>query len=104
MILLPWDDYLSPGLFFLQCFKAVLLDQVFVLPCKGLKEPYVPIPGKRVVGDLHGLIKKHRPALIHLVDNASARHCESDFRKSLGLCRGNGFARMTHPLQTLIFA
>jgi hypothetical protein len=68
---LPVGGYLSPG---------------FILPYSGSSgcywngcsfcpetaedNPYLPVPAARAVSDLHGLIAKTKPVLLHLLDNS----------------------------------
>jgi len=97
--LFPLDEYLSPGVVLpYSASSGCYWNKCSFCPEKAEGNPYVPIPGKRVVGDLHGLIKKHRPALIHLVDNAiSPALLKVISENPLGVS-WYGFARMTHPL------
>ena len=96
---LPLNDYLSPG--FVLPYSAssgCYWNRCSFCPERAEGNPYVPIPGKKVIGDLQGLIKGHRPALVHLVDNAiSPALLKAISDNPLG-APWYGFARMTHPL------
>jgi radical SAM superfamily enzyme YgiQ (UPF0313 family) len=95
----PLDDYLSPGAVLpYSASSGCYWNKCSFCPERAEGNPYVPIPGKKVMGDLQGLIRRHRPALIHLVDNAiSPALLKVISENPLGV-PWYGFARMTHPL------
>jgi radical SAM superfamily enzyme YgiQ (UPF0313 family) len=68
---LPLGDYLSPGLILpYSASSGCYWNKCSFCPERAEKNPYAPIPVGRVVADLQLLIRKHRPSLVHLVDNA----------------------------------
>jgi hypothetical protein len=95
----PLDDYLSPGRVLpYSASSGCYWNKCSFCPEKAEGNPYVPIPGKKVIGDLQGLIRRHQPALIHLVDNAiSPVLLRAISENPLG-APWYGFARLTHPL------
>jgi len=95
----PLDDYLSPGgVLPYSASSGCYWNKCSFCPERAEGSPYVPIPGKKVIGDLQGLIQRHQPALVHLVDNAiSPALLKVISENPLGV-PWYGFARMTHPL------
>ena len=96
---LPMGEYLSPGpILPYSASSGCYWNTCSFCPERAEKNPYIPIPAKKVVADLQTLIKKHRPSLIHLVDNAiSPTLMKAISENPLG-APWYGFARMTHPL------
>jgi len=96
---LPLNDYLSPGgVLPYSASSGCYWNKCSFCPERAEGSPYIPIPGKKVIGDLQGLIQRHQPALVHLVDNAiSPALLKVISENPLGV-PWYGFARMTHPL------
>jgi hypothetical protein len=95
----PLDDYLSPGLVLpYSASSGCYWNKCSFCPERAEGNPYVPIPGKKVIGDLQELIRRHRPALIHLVDNAISPALLKVISENPLDAPWYGFARMTHPL------
>ena len=99
MILFPWANTCLQGLVLpYSASSGCYWNTCSFCPERAEKNPYIPIPAKKVVADLQNLIKKHRPSLIHLVDNAiSPTLMKAISENPLG-APWYGFARMTHPL------
>ncbi len=93
------DEYLSPGgVLPYSASSGCYWNRCSFCPERAEGNPYVPIPGKKVIGNLQGLIQRHRPSLIHLVDNAiSPALLKAMSENPLG-APWYGFTRMTHPL------
>lgn len=67
----PVDDYLSPG--FILPYSASSgchWNKCSFCPEKAEKNRYLPVPEKKVLNDICTLAQKHKPALLHLLDNS----------------------------------
>jgi hypothetical protein len=96
---LPLDEYLSPGhILPYSASSGCYWNKCSFCPERAEGNPYVPISGEKVIGDLQGLIKRHRPALIHLVDNAISPALLRVISENPLDAPWYGFARLTHPL------
>ena len=63
--------YLSPG--FILPYSAssgCYWNRCSFCPEKAEGNPYEPVPVEKVITDIHGLARRTKPALVHLLDNA----------------------------------
>ncbi|WP_366919046.1 radical SAM protein [Geobacter sp.] len=68
---LPLDDYLSPGLILpYSAASGCWWSRCSFCPERAEGNPFRPAPLSRVRSELRVLTEKHRPALLHLLDNA----------------------------------
>jgi radical SAM superfamily enzyme YgiQ (UPF0313 family) len=96
---LPMGEYLSPGpILPYSASSGCYWNTCSFCPERAEKNPYIPIPAKKVIADLQNLINKHRPSLIHLVDNAISPALMKAISENPLEVPWYGFARMTHPL------
>lgn len=69
--LLPLADYLSPGLVLpYSAAGGCWWNRCSFCPERAEGNPYRPVPVTRALAELRTLVERHRPALIHLLDNA----------------------------------
>ncbi|MBN1904686.1 MAG: radical SAM protein, partial [Deltaproteobacteria bacterium] len=69
--LFPVNEYLSPG--FILPYSAssgCWWQKCQFCPERAEGNPYIPIPPDTVLDDLASLIEKHRPSMVHILDNA----------------------------------
>jgi hypothetical protein len=67
----PLENYLSPG--FILPYSAssgCFWNKCSFCPETAEGSPYIPVPASRAMRELGGLIKKKKPVLVHLLDNA----------------------------------
>ncbi len=68
---LPLNDYLSPGLVLpYNASTGCYWNKCSFCPEKAESNPYLPMPVKRVMEEISGLVVRTKPALVHLLDNA----------------------------------
>ena len=100
----PIKEYIAPG--FILPYSAstgCYWNQCSFCPEKAEENPYHAIPPDKVIADLHLLVQKHQPVLIHLLDNALAPSVMQTLSMhSLGV-PWYGFARITRHLTDLEF-
>jgi radical SAM superfamily enzyme YgiQ (UPF0313 family) len=66
-----FNDYFAPGpIFPYSASRGCYWNKCSFCPERTEENPYLPIPDEEVVADLDRLIDKHKPVLIHLLDNA----------------------------------
>jgi radical SAM superfamily enzyme YgiQ (UPF0313 family) len=68
---LPIHDYLSPG--FILPYSAssgCYWNKCSFCPERAEDNPYIPVPLEQAIADLKTLTDKHKPVLIHLLDNS----------------------------------
>lgn len=96
---LPLDEYLSPGRILpYSASSGCWWRKCSFCPETAEKNPYLPLPPKQVAADLQSLVNRHRPALIHMIDNAlSIAHIEALMDDPHGV-PWYGFARITREL------
>ena len=100
----PLGEYLSPGgVLPYSASSGCYWNKCSFCPERAEGSSYVPIPGKKVIGDLQGLISRHQPALIHMVDNAISPALLKVISENPLGTPWYGFARMVHPLTDLDF-
>ncbi len=96
---LPLDDYLSPG--FVLPYSAAsgcFWNRCSFCPETAEGNRYRPIPVSRVMTELKDLVCRHRPALVHLLDNALSPSLLSGLANSPPGAPWYGFARFTPEL------
>ncbi len=96
---MPLDEYLSPGRILpYSASSGCWWRKCSFCPETAENNPYLPVSPKQVTSDLHALAHSHRPALIHLIDNAlSITHLEALTDDPTGV-PWYGFARITREL------
>ncbi len=68
---LPLDDYLAPGLILpYAASSGCYWNKCSFCPEKAEDNPYKQVPPQQVLADLAELITRHRPRLLHFLDNA----------------------------------
>jgi hypothetical protein len=68
---LSMNTYLSPGFVLpYSGSSGCYWNNCSFCPEKAEGNPYLPIPPGQVIGDLHSLIQRRKPSLIHMLDNA----------------------------------
>ncbi len=68
---LPIHDYLSPGFILpYSGSSGCYWNKCSFCPEKAEDNPYVPVPVEQAITDLNALTDKHKPVLIHLLDNS----------------------------------
>jgi len=101
---LPLEDYLSPGLILpYSASSGCYWNKCSFCPERAEGNPYVPVPVEQVVVDLQHLVDRHRPALIHLVDNAISPALMKAIADNPIGAPWYGFARITNHLTDLDF-
>ena len=101
---LPVEDYFAPGRILpYSSSSGCYWNRCSFCPEKAEGNPYTPIPVDRVTLDLNTLIKKMKPALVHLLDNAiPPALMEKIADQPLGV-PWYGFARISRHLTDLNF-
>ncbi|MCP3868912.1 MAG: radical SAM protein, partial [Gammaproteobacteria bacterium] len=72
-------------------------------PERAEKNPWEPIPVKQVVSDLKGLVDRHRPICVHLLDNAISPALLKALAESPINVPWYGFVRFNRQLEDLDF-
>jgi hypothetical protein len=68
---LPMGDYFAPGAILpYSSSHGCYWNRCLFCPERAEENPYIPIPVDRVLLDLHTLVKKTKPLLVHFLDNA----------------------------------
>jgi radical SAM superfamily enzyme YgiQ (UPF0313 family) len=68
---LPLHDYLSPGLVLpYSGSSGCYWNKCSFCPETAEGNPYVPVPAARAMSDLHVLVTKTKPVMLHLLDNS----------------------------------
>jgi hypothetical protein len=69
--LLPTHDYLSPGFILpYSGSSGCYWNKCSFCPETAEGNPYIPVPVEKAMDDLHALVAKHKPVLLHVLDNA----------------------------------
>ena len=96
---MPINDYMAPG--FILPFAAssgCYWNKCSFCPEKAEENPYIWLPAKRAYDEMKSLILKHKPSLLHLLDNAvSPTIMKAIINKPLGV-DWYGFARISQDL------
>ena len=102
--LLPIRDYFSPGpILPYNSSNGCYYQQCSFCPERAEGNPYIAIPAEKAILNLHHLVEKEKPILIHLLDNAispSLMRVISDHPPGVPWY---GFARISHHLTDLDF-
>jgi hypothetical protein len=101
---LPLPDYLSPGFILpYSGSSGCYWNKCSFCPETAEDNPYVPIPVEKAMDDLHVLVEKHKPVMLHLLDNAvSPALMRGLAEKPLGI-PWYGFARIGKELTDIYF-
>jgi radical SAM superfamily enzyme YgiQ (UPF0313 family) len=100
----PLDDYLAPGLILpYGASNGCYWNRCSFCPERAEGNPYVSIPVEGVIRDLHQLVEKYQPVLVHLLDNAISPSLMKAIAKHPPGVPWYGFARATRPLTDLDF-
>jgi len=101
---LPLYSYLAPGpILPYSASIGCYWNQCSFCPEKAEGNPYVPVPMEKVTSDLHQLVNKHKPVLIHLTDNAISPALLKVISSNPPGAPWYGFVRFTHHLTDLGF-
>jgi radical SAM superfamily enzyme YgiQ (UPF0313 family) len=101
---LPIRDYFAPGpVLPYSSSSGCYWNQCSFCPERAEGNPYVAIPGERVIFDLHSLVQRHQPILIHLLDNTIPPSLMKIISEHPPGVPWYGFARITHHLTDLDF-
>jgi radical SAM superfamily enzyme YgiQ (UPF0313 family) len=96
---LPIRDYLAPGpILPYSSSNGCYWNRCSFCPERAEKNPYIAIPGEQVIPDLHWLVKRHKPILIHLLDNAMSPSLMRTISESPPGLPWYGFTRITRHL------
>jgi radical SAM superfamily enzyme YgiQ (UPF0313 family) len=96
---LPLNLYLAPGPILPYAgSRGCYWGRCSFCPEKAQRQTCSPKPGSRVIADLRGLAARHRPALIHLVDDAVSPALMAAIAASPMDTPWYGFARITADL------
>lgn len=96
---LPLDDYLAPGRIIpYAASRGCYWNQCRFCPERAEENPFLTIPPHQVLKDLHALIARLHPALIHFTDNALSPALLKAIIASPPGAPWYGFARATAPL------
>jgi hypothetical protein len=93
------NDYMSPG--FILPYSAssgCYWNRCSFCPEKAEGNPYCPVPSIQVVADIHSLIRKEKPALLHFLDNALSPVLLGALIKNPPGVPWYGFVRISHQL------
>jgi radical SAM superfamily enzyme YgiQ (UPF0313 family) len=101
---LPLQDYLSPGpILPYSCSSGCYWNRCSFCPEKAEGNPFIPVPAGHVVRDLHELVDRRKPVLIHLLDNAISPSLMEAIAEHPPGVPWYGFARVTRHLTDLDF-
>lgn len=102
--LLPIGDYLSPG-FVLPygTSRGCYWNRCLFCPERAERNSYVAIPPRQVITDLVILVEKHKPRLVHMLDNALPPAVLENIARNPFGASWYGFARITPHLADLDF-
>lgn len=100
----PLTGYLSPGLILpYSASRGCYWNQCLFCPERAEGNPYEPAAAAQVIQDLKELTRRHRPVLIHLLDNALSPAMLIQLAKDWLRAPWYGFARITDHLADLDF-
>jgi len=96
---LPIKDYFAPGpILPYSSSSGCYWNRCSFCPERAEGNPYVAIPVEEVILDLHHLVDKHKPVLIHLLDNAISPSLMKAISEHPPGVPWYGFARITRHL------
>jgi len=100
----PLESYLAPGLILpYSASSGCYWSQCAFCPERAEGNPYVPTPPEKVITDLRLLADRHKPVLIHLVDNAVSPALMKKLAESPPQIPWYGFTRITRHLSDFDF-
>jgi radical SAM superfamily enzyme YgiQ (UPF0313 family) len=100
----PLEDYFSPGpILPYSTSSGCYWSRCVFCPERAEGNPYLPIPAEEVISDLHVLVKRVKPILIHFLDNAISPSLMKAISENPPAVPWYGFARITHHLTDLDF-
>lgn len=96
---LPLDKYLAPGLILpYNGSTGCYWNRCSFCPEKAEGNPYKTLPSEQIIKDLHALVDRYKPGLIHMLDNAVAPSLMKHMiREPVGV-PWYGFARVSREL------
>jgi hypothetical protein len=101
---LPMRDYFAPGLILpYSSSSGCYWNRCSFCPERAEGNPYTAIPVEEVVSDLLRLVDRHKPVLIHLLDNAISPSLMKAISEHPPGVPWYGFARVTRHLTDLDF-
>jgi hypothetical protein len=101
---LPMRDYFAPGLILpYSSSSGCYWNRCSFCPERAEGNPYIPIPVEEVVSDLLHLVDRHKPVLIHLLDNTISPSLMKAISEHPPGVPWYGFARVTRHLTDLDF-
>jgi hypothetical protein len=101
---LPLDEYLSPGTIIpYSASTGCYWRRCTFCPEKSEGIPFVPLHPAQAVADLDTLVHRHKPALLHIVDNAMSPALLTAMTKNPIGIPWCGFARITPDLADVDF-
>ncbi|MBM4307687.1 MAG: radical SAM protein, partial [Deltaproteobacteria bacterium] len=96
---LPLKDYFAPGpILPYSASSGCYWNRCSFCPERAEGNPYVPVPMNEVVRDLHRLVERAKPVLIHLLDNAVSPSLMKAMMEQPPGVPWYGFARVTRHL------
>ena len=101
---LPLSDYLSPGLILpYSAAGGCWWNRCSFCPERAEGSRYQPLPSRQALSELQGLVARHRPRLLHLLDNAISPALLRLLAQSPPGVPWYGFARFDEQLTDLAF-
>ncbi len=98
------DQYLSPGMILpYSASGGCYWNRCTFCPEKAEANPYCPVEPDRVINDIEWLIRKNRPTLVHLLDNAISPALLKRLAANPSGVRWYGFARISRQLADMDF-
>jgi radical SAM superfamily enzyme YgiQ (UPF0313 family) len=92
-------NYLAPGSILpYSASSGCFWNKCSFCPEKAEGNPYIPVPVEKVILDLHHLVEKEKPILIHLLDNAISPSLMKTISEHPPGVPWYGFARITRHL------
>lgn len=101
---LSLDKYLAPGLILpYNGSTGCYWNRCSFCPEKAEGNPYMTLPSEQIIKDLHMLVDKYNPGLIHMLDNAVAPALMKHLIRDPVGAPWYGFARVSRELSSLEF-
>ena len=101
---LPTRDYFAPGpILPYSASRGCYWNRCSFCPERAEGNPYAPVPVEEVILDLHRLVDRQKPVLIHLLDNAISPSLMKAISEDPPGVPWYGFARITRHLTDLDF-
>jgi len=101
---LPITDYFAPGpILPYSSSSGCYWNRCSFCPERADGNSYIAVPADEVIRDLHRLVERYRPVLVHLVDNAISPSMMKVISEHPPGAPWYGFARITHHLTNLDF-